>query len=52
MELKAVLEERVSKKSGNTYKCVVVYLTDTLKKIVFLDDAEVELLKLAYSKRG
>lgn len=50
MEFKATLEERTSKKTGNTYKCVVVKLTDKLEKVIFLDDAEVELLELKYSR--
>lgn len=44
MEVKATLEERVSQK-GNPYKCLVVKLTDTYEKIVFLEPAEIELLK-------
>lgn len=43
MEVKATLEERTSKK-GNSYKCLVVKLTPTYEKIIFLDKAEVELL--------
>lgn len=50
MKLEAHLEERTSKKSGNTYKCIVVKLTDKLEKIIFLEDAEVELLNLVYGK--
>ena len=34
-------------KSGNNYVCLEIYLTDTYKKIVFLDKAEIELLKLS-----
>ncbi len=45
MQVKAVLCEKVSKK-GNTYTCVEVYITDSIKKLVFLTDAEKELLKL------
>ena len=47
MELKATLEERESKK-GSKYVCIVVKLTDKLEKVVFLDPAEVEVLKLKY----
>lgn len=46
MEAKSVnatLEERTSKK-GTTYKCVVLKLTPTYEKLVFLDPAEIELL--------
>ena len=50
MKFEATLEERVAKKSGKTYKCVVVKLTDNLEKIIFLNNAEVELITLKYSK--
>jgi len=46
MNVKAILVDRTSKK-GNTYTCVEVYITNNIKKIVFLTDAEVELLKLS-----
>lgn len=42
--LNATLEERVSQK-GNPYICVVLKLTPTYEKIVFLEPAEVELVK-------
>jgi len=45
-ELKATLEKRESK-AGNTYECVVIKLTDTYEKVVFLDKAELELLKVS-----
>lgn len=48
IEVRAALETRVSKKTGKTYQCLVIKLTDTYEKIVFLDDAEVELIKLNY----
>lgn len=44
MELKATLEQKISK-SGNPYECVVIQLTDDYKKIVFLDQAELALIK-------
>ena len=44
--IKCNLVEKVSK-SGNNYLCLEIYLTDTYKKIVFLDKAEMELLKLS-----
>lgn len=47
-EVRATLETRVSKKSGKTYQCIVLKLTDTYEKIVFLDSAEVELIKMTY----
>lgn len=48
IEVRATLETRVSKKSGKTYQCIVIKLTDTYEKIVFLDSAEVELIKMNY----
>ena len=44
--IKFNLVEKVSK-NGNNYLCLEIYLTDTYKKIVFLDKAEMELLKLS-----
>lgn len=44
-EFKCFLEERTSKK-GTTYQCIVIKLTDRLEKLVFLTDAELELLKM------
>lgn len=48
IEVRATLETRVSKKSGKSYQCLVIKLTDTYEKIVFLDNAEVELIKMNY----
>lgn len=48
IEVSATLETRVSKKSGKPYQCIVIKLTDTYEKIVFLDNAEVELIKMNY----
>lgn len=47
-EYKATLETRTSQK-GNEYQVLVVHLTDTYEKSVFLEKAELELLK-AYQK--
>lgn len=47
MEVKATLETRHSEKSGNDYKVIVIKLTPTYEKLVFLDKAEIELLQLA-----
>ena len=44
--IKCNLVEKVSK-SGNNYLCLEIFLTETYKKIVFLDKAEIELLKLS-----
>ena len=45
MKLNAILCEKISKK-GSPYICVEVYLTDKIKKLVFLTQAEVELVKM------
>lgn len=45
-ECKCTLEERISKKTGNPYKCVVVKLTDSYEKVAFLTTPEAELLKM------
>lgn len=49
MDVKATLETRQSK-AGNTYDVVVIKLTDTYDKLVFLEKAELELLKQAKKK--
>ena len=48
MNVNAELVEKVSK-TGNKYVCIEISLTDKVKKVVFLTDAEVELLKLYLS---
>lgn len=45
MDLKATLKEATSK-SGNNYTYVSIMLTDSLEKKVFLEQAEIELLKI------
>ena len=47
MDVKATLETRTSKK-GKPYQVIVIKLTDTSEKLVFLSNAEIELLKLTY----
>lgn len=44
IDIKATLETRTSKK-GSDYQVLVIKLTDSYEKLVFLDKAEVELLK-------
>ena len=46
MDVKATLVDKVSK-SGNAYQAVEIHLTDTYVKTVFLDKAELELIKVA-----
>lgn len=48
-EFKATLETRTSKK-GTEYEVLVIKLTDKLEKLFFLDQAELELLKISSSK--
>ena len=47
-EFKATLETRTSKK-GNQYEVLVIKLTDKLEKLMFLEQAELGLLKLSSS---
>ena len=50
MDVKATLETRLSK-AGTQYEVIVIKLTDTSEKLVFLSPAERELLKL-YTKKN
>lgn len=50
MDVKAKLVEKVSEKTGNKYVCIEVYLTPTYKKILLVNNAEVELIRLANTK--
>lgn len=45
MDVKATLKDGVSK-AGNPYTYISIMLTDTLEKKVFLEQAEIELLKM------
>ena len=49
MPIKCNLVERTSK-NGVKYVCLEIYLTETYKKIVFLQQSEKELLILANKK--
>lgn len=49
MNVKSVVVEKTSKK-GNSYIAIEVYITDNIKKLVFLTPAELELLKINYGK--
>lgn len=44
MKLDATLTERKSSK-GNNYVCIVIKLTPTYEKVVFLEKAEEELIR-------
>ena len=48
-EFKATLETRTSKK-GSQYEVLVINITDNIEKLVFLEPAEIELLKISNSK--
>lgn len=50
MNIKAELVERTSK-TGNKYICVELSITDNIKKLVFLTEAELELLKLRVNQK-
>ena len=52
MPINATLKEAVSEKSGRTYTYIEIQLTGTYFKKVFLDQSELELIKLAYSKKN
>lgn len=45
MDLKCQLVTRTSKE-GKPYEVIVIQLTDTYEKLVFLDSAEKELIKM------
>lgn len=47
-ELPCKIETRVSEKTGNEYVVVVIQLTPTYEKKVFLDAAEIELAVMTY----
>lgn len=47
-EFKATLETRTSKK-GSEYEVLVIKITDNIEKLVFLEPAELALLKIANS---
>lgn len=49
MDLKCALTTRLNK-AGKPYECIVIKLTDTYEKLVFLEEAEKELVKLSNVK--
>ena len=51
MKLECSLKDAISEKSGKPYVYVSIMLTPNLEKKVFLDSAEVELLKLYYGNK-
>lgn len=49
-KFECTLKEAISEKSGKSYTYLSIMLTPSLEKKVFLDPAEIELLKLSSSK--
>ena len=47
MDVKCVLQEKVSKKTGETYYCLFV---PVIQKTIFLEPVELELLQLKLNK--
>ena len=50
MDVKCTLETRKNK-AGKDYQVLVIKITDSVEKLVFLDSAEIELLKIVNSKK-
>ena len=48
ISIECTLEEKKKKKSGKPYTVLVIQLTDTCSKQVFLEQSEIELLKIKY----
>lgn len=51
MELKATLETRKKKDGSGSYEVIVIKISEHSEKLVFLNPAELELLKLTMSKQ-
>ena len=51
MKLDCSLKEAISEKSGKPYVYVSIQLTPTYEKKVFLDTAEIELIKVINSNK-
>lgn len=47
VDVKAALETRESK-AGNKYQVLVIKIDEDIEKLVFLEPAEIKLLKLAH----
>lgn len=50
MKLNAVLIEKISAKTNKPYLVIEIEISPTYKKLVFLDKAELELLKMNLKK--
>lgn len=51
MNIPATLVEKTAK-SGNNYFCVELHLTPSCVKRIFLETAEIELLRLVHGGKG
>ena len=51
VDVRAALETRVSK-TGNEYQVLVIKIDEDIEKLVFLEPAEIKLLKLAQEKNS
>ena len=51
MKINAELVEKVSK-NGKQYMCIEIKLTNNLTKVVFLDKAEEELIRLLLAQQN
>ena len=49
-KVEAYLETRISTKKGTPYQAIVIKLTPTYEKVVFLEKAELELLNNLINK--
>lgn len=47
MDIKAKLVEKTSEKNGKKYVCIEVYLSNSYKKVLFISNPELEIIKLA-----
>lgn len=48
MDVRCILEERVSKKTGEKYLCLFI---PDLEKTIFLEPTEIKLLNLIYKNK-
>lgn len=49
INFKGTVVEKVSKKTGNPYKCLMLKITPTYEKQILLDEAELQLLNVVYN---
>lgn len=45
-QLQCTLETRHSEKSGKDYQVIIIKLTDNVEKVIFPEQAELELIKM------